>query len=58
LLAVAFGLRAGLLAGLGGILLVAVATAVGDIELSFWGWVTRAAPMLYLLTEVVRTLAG
>jgi len=48
LLAVAFGLRAGLLAGLGGIVLVAVWASVGGVELSFWGWVTRAAPMLLL----------
>ena len=48
LLAVAFGLRAGLLAGLGGIVLVAVWASVGGVELSFWGWVTSAAPMLLL----------
>jgi hypothetical protein len=48
LLAVAFGLRAGLLAGLVGIVLIAIVTAVGGVELSFWGWVTRAAPMLLL----------
>lgn len=48
LLAVAFGLRAGLLAGLGGIALVATWASVGGVELSFWGWVTRAAPMLLL----------
>jgi hypothetical protein len=48
LLAVAFGLRAGLLAGLVGIVLVAVWASVGGVELSFWGWVTRAAPMLLL----------
>jgi len=48
LLAVAFGLRAGLVAGLGGIVLVAVLASVGGVELSFWGWVTRAAPMLLL----------
>jgi hypothetical protein len=48
LLAVAFGLRAGLLAGLGGIVLLAVWASVDGVELSFWGWVTRAAPMLLL----------
>lgn len=48
LLAVAFGLRAGLLAGLVGIVLVAVWASVGGVELSFWGWVTSAAPMLLL----------
>ncbi len=47
LLAVAFGLRAGLLAGLVGIILGAV-WAYGGVELSFWGWVTGAAPMLLL----------
>lgn len=48
LLAIAFGLRAGLLAGLGSICLVAVSASVGGIELSFWGWAIRAAPMLLL----------
>jgi Flp pilus assembly pilin Flp len=48
LLAVAFGVRAGLLAGLVGVVLIAVGTAVGGVELSFWDWVTRAAPMLLL----------
>jgi hypothetical protein len=48
LLAVAFGLRAGLLAGLAGLVLVALGTSLDGIELSFWGWVTRAAPMLLL----------
>jgi hypothetical protein len=48
LLAIAFGLRAGLLAGLGGICLVAVCASVSGGELSFWGWATRAAPMLLL----------
>ena len=48
LLAIAFGLRAGLLAGLGGICLVAVWASVSGSEPSFWGWVTGAAPMLLL----------
>jgi hypothetical protein len=48
LLAVAFGLRTGLLAGLGGIALVAVWASAGGGELSFWGWLTRATPMLLL----------
>jgi hypothetical protein len=48
LLAIAFGLRVGLLAGAAGILTVAIWVAVGGVELSFWGWVTRAAPMLLL----------
>ena len=48
LLAVAFGLRIGLLAGAAGILLLVVWVAAEDVHLSFWGWVTRAAPMLLL----------
>jgi hypothetical protein len=48
LLAIAFGLRAGLLAGSGGICLVAISASVAGIEPSFWGWLTRAAPMLLL----------
>ena len=48
LLAVAFGLRAGLLAGLVGIVLITVSTAVDGDELSLWGLVARAAPMLLL----------
>jgi hypothetical protein len=48
LLAIAFGLRAGLLAGSGGICLVAIWASVSGNELSFWGWVTSAAPMLLL----------
>lgn len=48
LLAVAFGLRVGLLAGVGGIALLALWTSEHGADLSFWGWVTRAAPMLLL----------
>jgi hypothetical protein len=48
LLAVSFGLRAGLSAGLGGIVLLAVWASSDGVELSFLGWVTRAAPMLLL----------
>jgi hypothetical protein len=48
LLAIAFGLRVGLLAGVGGIVLTAIATAVGGFEPSLWGWVARATPMLLL----------
>ena len=48
LLAVAFGLRAGLLAGLVGIILGAVWASGGGVELSFWSWMTGAAPMLLL----------
>jgi signal transduction histidine kinase len=48
LLAVAFGFRAGLLAGATGILLVVAWVVADGAHLSFWGWVTRAAPMLLL----------
>ena len=48
LLAVAFGLRAGLLAGLSGILLVALWVSVEHLSLSPLGWATRAIPMLLL----------
>jgi hypothetical protein len=48
LLAIAFGLRAGLLAGVGGIALTAIATALDGFEPSLWGWVARVTPMLLL----------
>jgi hypothetical protein len=48
LLAVAFVLRVGLLAGAAGILLVVVWVVADGAHLSFWGWVSRAAPMLLL----------
>ena len=48
LLAVAFGLRAGLVAGLVGIFLVAVWVLVEHISLSFLGWSSRVIPMLLL----------
>jgi K+-sensing histidine kinase KdpD len=48
LLAVAYGLRAGLLAGLSGILLVAVWVSVEHLSLSVLGWATRVIPMLLL----------
>ena len=48
LLAVAFGLRAGLLAGLAGILLLALWVLVERLDLSILGWATRAVPMLLL----------
>lgn len=48
LLAVAFGLRIGLLAGVTGIVLVVVWVVAEGVDLSFWGWVTRAAPILLL----------
>lgn len=48
LLAVAFGLRGGLLAGLVGILLMATWAVVRHIDLSVLGWATRTAPLLLL----------
>jgi hypothetical protein len=48
LLAVAFGLRVGLLAGATGILLVLMWVVTQDAELSFLGWVSRVAPMVLL----------
>jgi glucose-6-phosphate-specific signal transduction histidine kinase len=48
LLAVAFGLRAGLLAGLAGIFLVALWVLVEHLSLSLLGWAARAVPMLLL----------
>lgn len=48
LLAVAFGLRAGLLSGLAGVALVALAMAVDGVDLPPIGWITRVIPMLLL----------
>ncbi|HST63973.1 MAG TPA: hypothetical protein VLM05_02190 [Mycobacteriales bacterium] len=48
LLAVAFGLRAGLQAGTVGILLAAAFVATNEGSVSFWGWLTQAVPMLLL----------
>ena len=48
LLAVAFGLRAGLLAGLASVLLVAVWVGTAQVHLSTRGWATRVLPMLLL----------
>lgn len=48
LLAVTFGLRAGLAAGVLGILLVVVWVLVENVQLTAWGWLTRAVPMLLL----------
>ena len=48
LLAVAFGLRAGLLAGLAGILLVVVWVLAEGRSLSLIGWTARTVPMLLL----------
>jgi glucose-6-phosphate-specific signal transduction histidine kinase len=61
LLAVAFGLRAGLLAGLGGILLVAVWVLADDRSVSVLGWAAQAVPMLLLgvlLGDAVDRLRG
>lgn len=48
LLAVAYGLRAGLFAGLSGVLLVALWVSVEHVSLSVLGWATRVIPMLLL----------
>ena len=48
LVAVAFGLRAGLAAGLVGVLLVALWVVLKDVSLTPLGWVARALPMLLL----------
>jgi K+-sensing histidine kinase KdpD len=48
LLAVAYGLRAGLFAGLSGVLLVAIWVSVEHVSLSVLGWATRLIPMLLL----------
>lgn len=48
LVAVAFGFRAGLLAGLAGIGLVALWVVVDDVSLSPVGWTSRVTPMLLL----------
>lgn len=47
-LAVAFGLRSGLLAGLLGVALMAVWVVVEDLDLSLLGWASTALPMLLL----------
>ena len=48
LLAVTFGMRAGLLAGAAGILLLVVSSATEQVHLSSWALVSRAVPMLLL----------
>jgi hypothetical protein len=48
LLAVAFGLRAGLLGGVAGIGLVGLWVAMNDVGLSALGWATRLVPMVLL----------
>ena len=48
LLAMAFGLRAGLLAGLAGTLLTALLVGVQQVDLSALGWATRIVPVLLL----------
>ncbi len=48
LLAVAFGLWAGLLAGGAGLVLLALWAAAADVHLTAWGWTTGAAPLLLL----------
>lgn len=48
LVAVAFGFRAGLAAGLVGVLLVALWVTLKDVPLTPLGWISRALPMLLL----------
>ena len=48
LLAMAFGLRAGLLSGLAGILLIALWVGVRQVDLSVLGWATTTIPILLL----------
>jgi hypothetical protein len=48
LLAMAFGLRAGLLAGLTGVLLIVLWVGVRQVDLSALGWATRIVPILLL----------
>ncbi|HEU5036116.1 MAG TPA: hypothetical protein VFT70_03870 [Nocardioides sp.] len=48
LLAGAFGLRAGLLAGVVAVALIEFWVAVSDVSLSATGWVSRAVPLLLL----------
>jgi hypothetical protein len=48
LLAMAFGRRAGLLAGLAGVLLIAVWVGGRQVDLSALGWATRIVPILLL----------
>jgi hypothetical protein len=48
LLAMAFGLRGGLLAGLAGTLLIALWVGVRNVDLSVLGWATRMVPLLLL----------
>lgn len=48
LLAVAFGFRAGVAAGLAAVLLVAAWVWIEDVDLSLLGWISRAVPMVLL----------
>jgi signal transduction histidine kinase len=48
LLAVTFGLRGGLSAGVAGIVLIAVWAGARDVDLSVLGWTTRTVPTLLL----------
>lgn len=59
LLAVAFGMRAGVLAGLAGVVLIVAWVHISEVELSGIGWASRISPMLllgYLLGDAVDRL--
>ena len=59
LLAVAFGMRAGVLAGLAGVVLIVAWVHISGAELSGIGWASRISPMLllgYLLGDAVDRL--
>jgi hypothetical protein len=59
LIAVAFGMRAGVFAGLAGVALIIPWVQISDIELSAIGWASRLSPMLllgYLLGDAIDRL--
>ncbi len=59
LIAVAFGMRAGVASGCAGVVLVALAAHLDRVNLTAVGWISRVAPMLllgYLLGDAVDRL--
>jgi hypothetical protein len=59
LIAVAFGMRAGVFAGLTGVVLIILWAQYGGIDLSVIGWASRISPMLllgYLLGDAIDRL--